>query len=106
MNLYNLDSKITNKSYEILNSHIEIQKEIDTIRVSEIRTRCRDILQKNGIFEDRKNGVIYQLMEKELANLERNIDYLNEYSFEEITKNKIELSIDNITSKLESLESN
>lgn len=106
MHLYNLDIKITNKSYEILNSHIENQRELDTIRVGEIRTRCRDILQKNGIFEDRKNGIIYQSMEKELANLERNIDYLNEYSFEEITKNKIELSIENISSKLESLENN
>lgn len=106
MYLYNLDSKVTNKSYDILNSHIEIQKQLNTERVNEIRSKCRDILEKNGIFEDRKNGIVYQTMEKNLANLEHNIDYFNEYSFEEITKNKIDLSIENISSKIESLEKN
>ena len=46
MRLYNLDDKITNKSYEVLNSHIEDQRKIDTIRVSEIRkigrASCRE----------------------------------------------------------------
>lgn len=106
MNLYNLDSKVTDKSYEILNNHIEAQRQLDTLRVGEIRNNCRGILEKNGIFEDRKNGIIYQEMEKELGNLERNIDYFNEYYFEEITKNKIDLSIENISSKIESLEQN
>ncbi len=104
MHLYNLDNKITDKSYEILNSHIEEQKQLDNERVSEIRTKCRDILSKNGIFEDRKNGIIYQSMEKELNNLEHNIDYFNEYHFEEITKSKIDTSIENISIKLDSLE--
>lgn len=104
MNLYNLDGKVTDKSYEILNNHIEAQRQLDTLRVGEIRNNCRDILEKNGIFEDRKNGIIYQEMEKELGNLERNIDYFNEYYFEEITKNKIDLSIENISSKIDSLE--
>lgn len=106
MNLYNLDSKVTDKSYEILNNHIEAQRQLDTLRVGEIRNNCRGILEKNGIFEDRKNGIIYQEMEKELGNLGRNIDYFNEYYFEEITKNKIDLSIENISSKIESLEQN
>ena len=106
MRLYNLDDKITNKSYEVLNSHIEDQRQIDTIRVSEIRNQCKDILQRHGIFEDRKNGAIYQAMEKELGNLERNIDYFNEYYFEEFTKSRIDLGIENITSKIDSLEQN
>lgn len=106
MQLYNLDDKVTDKSYEILNSHIENQRQVDTLRVGEIRSKCRDILEKNGIFEDRKNGIIYQAMEKELENLERNIDYFNEYYFEEVTKNKIDLSIENISSKIDSLENN
>lgn len=106
MHLYNLDTKVTDKSYEILNSHIEDQRQVDTLRVNEIRSKCRDILEKNGIFEDRKNGIIYQAMEKELGNLERNIDYFNEYYLEEITKNKIDISIENISSKIDSLENN
>lgn len=106
MRLYNLDDKIMNKSYEVLNSHIEDQRKIDTIRVSEIRNQCKDILQRHGIFEDRKNGAIYQAMEKELGNLERNIDYFNEYYFEEFTKSRIDLGIENITSKIDSLEQN
>ncbi|MGN1013224.1 MAG: hypothetical protein ACI4ON_05325 [Clostridia bacterium] len=106
MHLYNLDTKVTDKSYEILNSHIEDQRQLDTLRINEIRSKCRDILERNGIFEDRKNGIIYQVMEKELGNLERNIDYFNEYYLEELTKNKIDLSIDNITAKIDSLENN
>lgn len=106
MYLYDLDTKITNKSYDILSSYVESQKQLDLERVSEIRSKCRDILEKNGIFEDRKNGIIYQVMEKDLSNLEKNIDYFNEYYFEEITKNKIDLSIDNISSKIDSLEKN
>ena len=81
MHLYNLDTKVTDKSYEILNSHIEDQRQLDTLRINEIRSKCRDILERNGIFEDRKNGIIYQAMEKELGNLERNIDYFNEYYY-------------------------
>lgn len=106
MNLYNLDSKITDKSYEILNSHIEEQKQKNMIRVNEIRNNCRDILERHGIFEDKKNGIIYQAMEKELDNLERNIDYFSEYHFEELTKNKIDVGIENISSKIDSLEHN
>ena len=106
MNLYNLDSKITDKSYEILNNHIEDQKQKNMIRVNEIRNNCRDILERHGIFEDKKNGIIYQAMEKELDNLERNIDYFSEYHFEELTKNKIDVGIENISSKIDSLVHN
>ena len=49
MKLYNLDTKITDRSYELLNNHIEEQRELDSIRVGEIRTKCRSILEKNGI---------------------------------------------------------
>ena len=49
MRLYNLDDKITNKSYEVLNSHIEDKRKIETIRLSEIRNQCKDILQRHGI---------------------------------------------------------
>ena len=73
-------------------------------RVSEIRNKCRDILSQNGIFEDRKNGNVYLAMEKELNNLEHNIDYYNEYLLEEVTKNKVELGIENISQKIDSLE--
>lgn len=104
MYLYNLDTKVTNKSYEILNNQMEEQRQLDSQRVSEIRSKCRDILSKNGIFEDKKNSIVYQTMEKELVNLEHSIDYFNEYHFEEITKSKIDSSIENITSKLECLE--
>lgn len=104
MYLYNLDTKVTNKSYEILNNHMEEQRQLDSQRVSELRSKCRDILSKNGIFEDKKNGIVYQTMEKELAGLEHSLDYFNEYHFEEITKSKIDSSIENITSKLECLE--
>ena len=58
MHLYNLDTKVTDKSYEILNSHIEDQRQLDTLRINEIRSKCRDILERNGIFEDRKNGIV------------------------------------------------
>lgn len=104
MYLYNLDTKVTNKSYEILNNHLEEQKQLDNQRVSEIRSKCRDILSRNGIFEDKKNSIVYQTMEKELSGLENSLDYFNEYHFEEITKNKIDSSIENIASKLECLE--
>lgn len=106
MQLYDLDSKMTNKSYEILNVHVEEQKELGTRRISEVRARCRNILEKNGIFEDRKNGIIYQNMDKELKKLEENILYFNENNLEEITKNKIDIGIDNIVSKIECLEQN
>ena len=104
MYLYDLDSKISNKSYEILNSHIEQTKELSASRINEIRMKCRDILSQNGIFEDRKNGNVYLAMEKELNNLEHNIDYYNEYLLEEVTKNKVELGIENISQKIDSLE--
>ena len=48
MHLYNLDTKVTDKSYEILNSHIEDQRQLDTLRINEIRSKCRDILEKMG----------------------------------------------------------
>ena len=104
MYLYDLDSKISNKSYEILNSHIEQTKELSASRINEIRMKCRDILSQNGIFEDRKNGNVYLALERELNKLENNIDYYNEYLLDEITKNKIDLNIENITQKIESLE--
>ena len=100
MNLYNLDSKMTDKSYEILNNYLEEQKQQNMLRVNEIRNNCRDILERHGIFEDKKNGIIYQAMEKELINLEHNIDYFSEYNFEELTKNKIDSGIENISAKL------
>lgn len=106
MQLYNLDTKITDKSYKILDLYIEEQKNLDTSRISEIRARCRQILEKNGIFEDKKNSNIYQSMEKELKKLEQKISYFNETNFEETTKNYIENGIENITAKLESLEQN
>lgn len=106
MQIYNLDNKITDKSNSILNCYIESQRELDTSRINEIRMMCRNILEKNGIFEDRKNGDIYIAMENELRKLEYNIGYFNENNLEEITKNKIDLSIENINSKIESLEQN
>lgn len=106
MKLYNLDTKITDKSYELLNSYVEEQRKLDLSRVSEIRVKCRNILEKNGIFEDRKNGIIYENMENELKKLAYNISYFNESNLEEITKNKIEDSIDDIANKIESLEQN
>lgn len=106
MNLYNLDSKMTDKSYEILNNYLEEQKQQNMLRVNEIRNNCRDILERHGIFEDKKNGIIYQAMEKELINLEHNIDYFSEYNFEELTKNKIDSGIENISAKIDSLEHN
>ena len=59
MQIYNLDSKITSKSNSLLNCYIESQKELDISRINEIRIDCRNILEKNGIFEDRKNGAVY-----------------------------------------------
>lgn len=106
MQLYNLDTKITNKSYEILNCHIEDQKELDVERINEIRTKCRNILEKNGIFEDRRNGDIYVAMNSELKKLEQNIHYFNELKMEEVTKSKIEKGIDNVSVKIECLEQN
>ncbi len=106
MQIYNLDNKITDKSNSILNCYIETQRELDTSRINEIRMMCRNILEKNGIFEDRKNGDIYIAMENELRKLEYNIGYFNENNLEEITKNKIDLGIENINSKIESLEQN
>lgn len=106
MQLYNLDTKITDKSYKLLDSYIEEQKNLDTSRISEIRAKCRSILEKNGIFEDKRNSSVYQSMEKELRKLEQNISYFNESNFEEMTKNVIEVGIDNIASKIESLEQN
>ena len=73
MQIYNLDNKITSKSNSLLNCYIESQKELDTSRINEIRIKCRNILEKNGIFEDRKNGAIYIAMENELKKLEDNI---------------------------------
>ena len=104
MQMYNLDNKITNKSNSLLNCYIESQKEHDASRINEIRTKCRDILEKNGIFEDRKNGAIYIAMENELKKLEENIGYFNESNLEEITRAKVDSSIENISLKLESLE--
>ena len=104
MYLYDLDSKISNKSYEILNSHIEQTKELSASRINEIRMKCKDILEQNGIFEDRKNGNVYLALERELNKLENNIDYYNEYLLDEITKNKIDLNIENISQKIDSLE--
>ncbi|MBO5477881.1 MAG: hypothetical protein J6A15_09040 [Clostridia bacterium] len=106
MQLYNLDTKITDKSYKLLDFYLEEQRNLDTSRISEIRAKCRSILEKNGIFEDKKNGSVYQSMEKELKKLEQNIAYFNESNLEEMTKNEIELGIENIASKLESLEQN
>ena len=106
MQLYNLDTKITDRSYQILDSHIKEQKELDNIRIGEIRVKCRDILEKNGIFEDRKNGIVYQNMENELKKLEENISYFNGLNLEELTRNKIDTGIENITVKLDSLEQN
>lgn len=106
MKLYNLDTKITDKSYELLNNHIEEQRELDSIRVGEIRIKCRNILEKNGIFEDKKNGIVYENMENELKKLAYNISYFNENNLEEVTKNKIDDSIDDIAAKLECLEQN
>lgn len=106
MQLYNLDTKITDKSYKLLDSYLEEQKSLDTSRISEIRTKCRSILEKNGIFEDKKNSSVYQSMERELKKLEQNISYFNESNLEEMTKNVIEVGIENITLKIESLEQN
>ena len=106
MQLYNLDTKITDKSYKLLDSYLEDQRNLDTSRISEIRAKCRSILEKNGIFEDKKNGSVYQSMEKELKKLEQNITYFNESNLEEMTRNEIEIGIENIASKLESLEQN
>ncbi len=104
MQIYNLDSKITSKSNSLLNCYIESQKELDISRINEIRIDCRNILEKNGIFEDRKNGAVYMAMETELKRLEDDIEYFNESNLEEMTKAKIDSSIENITLKLESLE--
>ena len=104
MQIYNLDNKITNKSNSLLNCYIESQKELDTSRINEIRIKCRNILEKNGIFEDRKNGAIYIAMENELRKLEDNISYFNEGNLEEMTRANIDSSIENISLKLESLE--
>ena len=104
MQIYNLDNKITSKSNSLLNCYIESQKELDTSRINEIRIKCRDILEKNGIFEDRKNGAIYIAMENELRKLEDNISYFNEGNLEEMTRAKIDSSIENISLKIESLE--
>lgn len=104
MQIYNLDSKITSKSNSLLNCYIESQKELDISRINEIRIDCRNILEKNGIFEDRKNGAIYMAMETELKRLEDDIQYFNESNLEEMTKAKIDSSIENVTLKLESLE--
>jgi len=106
MYLYELDNKISTKSYEILNSYIEETKQLSSSRIEEIRNKCRDILSQNGIFEDRKNGNIYLKMDQELKNLENNIDYYNQYLLEEITKSKIETGIDNVSQKLDSLKQN
>ncbi len=104
MQLYNLDTKVTDKSYKILNNCIEEQRALDSTRIGEIRAKCRSILEKNGIYEDKKNGIVYQNMENELKKLEKNIAFFNENNFEEMTKNKIDASIENITAKIECLE--
>ena len=59
MYLYNLDTKVTNKSYEILNSHMEEQRQLDSQRVSEIRSKCRDILSKIGRASCRERVCLY-----------------------------------------------
>lgn len=106
MQLYNLDTKITNKSNEILKSYIQEQNELSNARIGEIRTKCRSILEKNGILEDRKNGIVYQKMENELKKLQYNIDYFKENNLEEITKNQIENNIENVNNKIDCLEQN
>ena len=66
MNLYNLDSKMTDKSYEILNNYLEEQKQQNMLRVNEIRNNCRDILERHGIFEDKKMELFIKLWKKSL----------------------------------------
>ncbi len=104
MQLYDLDTKITDKSYEILNFHIENQKQLDSVRIDEIRNKCRNILEKNGIYEDKKNGPIYQAVDVEIRKLEDNISCFNENILEDRVKNKIDIGIENVTSKIECLE--
>lgn len=104
MQLYDLDTKITDKSYEILNFHIENQKQLDSVRIDEIRNKCRNILEKNGIYEDKKNGPIYQAVDVEIRKLEDNISCFNENILEERVKSKIDIGIENVTSKIECLE--
>ena len=106
MQLYELDTKITDKSYNLLDSYIKEQKETNISRINEIRIKCRNILEKNGIFEDRKNGIVYESMENELKKLAANIDNFNENNLEELAKRKIDNSIENITAKIDCLEQN
>ena len=106
MQLYELDTKITDKSYNLLDSYIKEQKETNISRINEIRVKCRNILEKNGIFEDRKNGIVYESMENELKKLAANIDNFNENNLEELAKRKIDNSIENITAKIDCLEQN
>lgn len=106
MKLSDLDSKFTNKAYSVLDDIIKIQKDSDCERIDDLRKRSKNILQNNGIFEDKKNGIIYQCIEEELHRLEDNISIYNQDNLENMAHIKIDNGIENISYKIECLEQN
>ena len=106
MKLSDLDTKFTNKAYGILDDIIKIQKDSDFIRIDDLRKRSKSILQNNGIFEDKKNSIIYQNIEEELHRLEDNISIYNQDNLDSIAQVKIDNAIENISYKIECLEQN
>lgn len=106
MELYGLDIKLKNKSKVILEDYIKEQREQDRIRLEELRMHSKNILEKNGIFEDRKNSKMYQNLDEELKTLENNINIYNNDNLTNLARKRIENGIDNISYKIECLQDN
>ena len=106
MKLSDLEAKYKQKAYNIFDDVLNIQKDLDVVRIDELRKTSKSILQNNNIFENKKNEFLYQLIEDNLHNLEENINMYNQDNLENILQGKIYDALDNISYKLESLEQN
>ncbi len=104
MKLSDLDNKFTDKAYRILSNIIKIQKDLDFTRIDDLRKKSKNILQSNGIFEDKRNCIIYQMVEDELHKLEDSISMYNQDNLEDMTHIKVDNGIENISYKIECLE--
>ena len=106
MKLSDLEAKYKQKAYNIFDDVLNIQKDLDVVRIDELRKTSKSILQNNNIFENKKNEFLYQLIEDNLHNLEVNINMYNQDNLENVLQGKIYDALDNISYKLESLEQN
>ena len=106
MKLSDLEAKYKQKAYNIFDDVLNIQKDLDVVRIDELRKTSKSILQNNNIFENKKNEFLYQLIEDNLHNLEENINMYNQDNLENVLQGKIYDALDNISYKLESLEQN